>query len=301
PNDMGYLRRNDDYKFVATIEKNISEPTKYFNQASIGIYNWYGKNGEGLILTRGGEVDLWGEFLNHNSIWGGFSVEFPYYDDREPRLKGFAIYRETLPTVWMGFSTDSRKDFYISQSIMTAKEERGFTVHTDSSYTYRFSDKCNINQSLELTKSDGSFLFAGTTKNGKFPLFADVSYTETDLTTRFSYTFSPELTFDLYSQLFTAAGSYSNFQKLLTSTKYEPSKATSNPNFHFATNNLTAVLRWEFKPFSTLYIVFSHGQSGSIDYEKGERRAGTSFRRELTLLTSTPRDDLFLIKFSYRF
>ncbi len=301
PNDMGYLRRNDDYKFVTTIERNVSEPEGHFNQTTLGIYAWYGKNGDGLILTRGGEVDFSGEFLNHNSIGAGFSVEFPFYDDREARLENFAIYRETIPAIWIGFSTDKRKDFYLSENIFTSKQKSGFLFHTESSYTYRFSDKCRISQSLELTRNSGDFLFAGVSKNGRYPLFADVSYSEVDFTTRFSYTFTPELTFDLYSQLFSAAGSYSNFQKLLSPTKFEPSKATSNPNFHFGTNNLTAVLRWEFKPLSALYIVFSHGQSGYFDFDKGDSRAGMSYKREFNLWTSSPRDDLFLIKFSYRF
>lgn len=301
PNDMGYLRRNDEYKVVTTIEREISEPTEHFNQASIGFYNWYGKNGKGLILTRGGEVDLWGEFLNHNSIWGGVSVEFPYFDDREPRFDGFAIYRETETTMWAGFSTDSRKSFSINQSVSASKDQKGYRIHSETYYLLRFSDRCLLTQNFEATRNNGAFLFAGFSEDEKFPLFAEVSYGEFDLTTRFSFTFNPKLTFDLYSQLFTAAGSYSNFQKLLSATKFEPAKATINPNFHFATNNLTAVLRWEFKPFSTLYVVFSHGQSGSIDYENGERRAGMSYRREFTLLTSSPRDDLFLVKFSYRF
>lgn len=301
PNDMGYLRRNDDYKIVTTIEREISEPNTVFNQTSLGFYNWYGKNGNGLILTRGGEVDWWGEFLNHNSIWAGFSVEFPCYDDREPRLKGFAIYRETKPRFWIGFSTDSRKNFYLNQTIHTSKEEKGFLLRTDSSYTYRFSEKCQIKQSLELSRNSGAFLFAGISEDNRYPLFAEVSYSEIDLTTRFSYTFTPKLTFDLYSQLFSAAGNYSNFQKLLSATKLSPTKATINPNFHFGTNNLTAVFRWEFKPLSTLYLVFSHGQSGSLDFDKNDLRTGMSYRREFTLWTSSPRDDLFLLKLSYRF
>lgn len=301
PNDMGYLRRTDEYKVATTIEKNISEPNKIFTQASIGIYNWYGKNGDGLILTRGGEIDLWGEFLNHNQIWGGVSVEFPYFDDREPRLKGFAIYRETVPSMWMGFSTDSRKNFYLKQSVAVSKDIKGFLIYTESNFNFRFSDKCLLTESLELSKNSGAFLFAGLSQDGKLPLFANVSYRKIDLTTRFSYTFTPKLTFDLYSQLFSAAGSYSNFQKLLSATKLQPSPKTTNPNFHFGTNNITAVLRWEFKPFSTLYVVFSHGQSGDLDYEMEDKRSGMSFKREFNLWTSSPRDDLFLIKFSYRF
>ena len=301
PNDMGYLRRNDEYKVVTTLDRDITEPTKYFNQASIGFDTWYGKNGDGLILTRGGQVDFWGEFLNHNSIWGGLSVEFPYFDDREPRIEGFAIYRDTTPTMWMGFSTDSRKNFYISQSVAASKDIKGFQINTDTSYTMRFSDKCKLTQSFEATKNNGAFLFAGVSKSGKYPLFADAAYGEFNLTTRLSYTFTPKLTFDLYSQLFTAAGSYSDFQKLLSATNFAPAEATMNPNFHFATNNITAVLRWEYKTFSSLYVVFSHGQNGFIDFENDDRRAGMSFRREFTLLTSAPRDDLFLIKFSYRF
>lgn len=301
PNDLGYLRRTDEYKFVTTIEREITEPTEKLYRSSIRIYNWYGKNGDGLILTRGGEIELWAEFQNHNSIWGGVSVEFPYFDDREPRLKGFVIRRKTQPRVWMGFSTDSRKDFYVNQSILASKDVKGFLIHTDSTFNLRLSDKCLITESIEFSRNGGASLFAEVSEDGNNPVFANVSYVEADLTTRFSYTFSPKVTFDLYSQLFSASGTYSDFQKLLSATKFQPSKSVTNPNFHFGTNNVTAVLRWEFKPFSSLYVVFSHGQSGSIDFETNERRSGMSIRRALTLLTSSPRDDLFLVKFSHRF
>ena len=301
PNDMGYLRRNDEYKVVTTVEKDTVEPGKIFNQTSVEIFHWYGKNGKGLILTRGGELDLWGELLNHYSIYCGFSAEFPYFDDREPRTDDMAIYRKREITSWAGFSSDSRKPFRVGQQISYAREQKGSGFGSNTDISLRFSDRCNLTQSLNYSQDNGLFLYAGMSDDEIYPLFAKVKARQVNLTTRFSYTFTPLLTFDLYSQLFTANGVYSDFEKLLSATRFAKAKPTYNPNFKMSTNNITAVLRWEFKPASTLYAVFSHGQQGFVDYDIRERNAGMSLRREFTFLTSAPRDDLFLIKISYHF
>ncbi len=301
PNDMGYLRRNDEYKLVTAIEWENSEPTKRFNQATFGVYNWYGKNGDGLILTRGGEIDLWGEFPNRWTMWGGISSEFPYYDDREPRLDGFAIYRRTENAAWIGFGTDSRKPVTANLGFVTFKNQHGWGFHQDGTVQWRFSDKFMLSETYELTKHDGLFLYAGTDESGSHPVFADASTLQYDFTTRLSYIFNPKLTLDFYSQLFTANGSYSGFRKIFSATNSLPTTAPGDPDFHFGSNNITAVLRWEFKPASYLYVVFSHGQMGAIEYDGDDRRVGMSLRREMTLLTSAPRDDLFLVKFSYHF
>jgi hypothetical protein len=301
PNDMGYLKRNDEYKVVTTVGKDTVEPGKIFNQTSIEIFHWYGKNGKGLILTRGGELDLWGELLNHYTIYCGLSVEFPYFDDREPRTDDMAIYRKREIVSWAGFSSDSRKSFRIGQQLSYAKEQKGSGFGSNTDISWRFSDRCNLTQSLIYSQDNGLFLYAGMSDDEIYPLFAKVKARQVNLTTRFSYTFTPLLTFDLYSQLFTANGVYSDFKKLLSATKFAEAKPTYNPNFKMSTNNITAVLRWEFKPASTLYAVFSHGQQGFIDYDLREKNAGMSLRREFTILTSAPRDDLFLIKVSYHF
>jgi hypothetical protein len=68
-----------------------------------------------------------------------------------------------------------------------------------------------------------------------------------------------------------------------------------DPDFSLKSLRGTVVLRWEYRPGSMLYLVWT------------QRRADTSrpgefeFGRDLADLLRAPGDNIFLLKFSYRF
>lgn len=299
PNDFGYLRRNDEYKVVTEIEKRMLEPNGILRNLFIGFYGWYGKNGKGMIITRGGEFDVNAEFMNFSSIWGGLSIELPYWDDREPRVNNLAIYRDTEFYGYLGFQTDSRNKVYFKENVNFSRNQKGNGFKNTFSIFGRFNDKAFLSSSLSFKKDRGKILYAYFDKSSLNPVFANVTTSEWDIITRFSYTFSPTMTLDVYSQLFVANGIYRDFKELVSSNRMVKSNA-KNVDFNFGINNLNVVLRWEFRPYSILYLVFSHGEKGLYRGED-DLGYGMSLKKELNLLTSFPRDDMFLIKLSYRF
>ena len=66
-----------------------------------------------------------------------------------------------------------------------------------------------------------------------------------------------------------------------------------DPAFNATTFNANMLLRWEFLPGSTLYLVWTQGRSGdSGDYS-------ASFSRRFTETFRLPHEDVLVVKVSY--
>jgi len=139
---------------------------------------------------------------------------------------------------------------------------------------------------------------------------------------RLDWTFTPRLTLQAYLQPFIAVGDYERFKELAgprskdfnvygengstieqvgDSYFVDPDGAgpaepfsINNPDFNFKSLRGTVVLRWEYRPGSLLYFVWTQNRA---DYaHPGELRLG----RDLSDLLSAPGDNIFLLKVSYR-
>ena len=128
-------------------------------------------------------------------------------------------------------------------------------------------------------------------------VFAGLHQRTLSLTTRLSYTFTPTLTVQLYAQPFITAGEYGAFREVVapraaafddrfhrftdTELSYVPPSepgdraqvevdrdgdgvadyAFAEPDFSFKELRSNLVLRWEYRPGSTVFLVWSQGRS----------------------------------------
>jgi len=142
------------------------------------------------------------------------------------------------------------------------------------------------------------------------------------------YTFTPKLSLQMYVQPLVSVGSYNKFKELKKPGTYTfnsygengstiihridyannddyyevdpdgngsaPTFTFDNPNFNYKSLRGSAILRWEFLPGSTMFFVWTRGQTnfdnpGSFDLN----------RDFSNLLTRPDYDNVFLIKFSF--
>ncbi len=166
---------------------------------------------------------------------------------------------------------------------------------------------------------------------GQRYIFSRLDQRTLSVETRVNTTFTPSLTLELYAQPFIASGSYSRFNEFaatrtLASRVYGRDLGTvcrdasgsytldpaapvgtvcpaagaavagfdiGNPNFNVRSLRGTAVLRWEYRPGSTLFAVWSQQRSGSASY-------GTfDFSRDQAALFRDRPVNVFQIKASY--
>lgn len=127
-----------------------------------------------------------------------------------------------------------------------------------------------------------------------------------DLTLRTAYTFTPSLSFQLYSQLFVADGRYDGIRILRDRDEAASFDAFPKRNeFAFRSLLSNAVLRWEYRPGSTLYAVWTHGRRADDELNPlapwGPSPYGRSIGDQIGDTFDIFPENVFLIKFSYTF
>jgi hypothetical protein len=120
---------------------------------------------------------------------------------------------------------------------------------------------------------------------------------------RLNYTATPDLTFEFYGEPFVTRGTYSNFREVSATpdarsydarfVPFDPPTDASRA-FRFRQLRTNAVLRWEYRPGSTVFLVWSHGRQASSD-----SRSDIPWQREFSDLLDLHPDNTFLIKFAY--
>ena len=167
---------------------------------------------------------------------------------------------------------------------------------------------------------------AATATYGARYVFGELSQRQLDLTTRLNLTFTPTLSFQLYAQPFTFAGRYANFKELETprtfnftlygrdngsTISYDPGTAVytvhpapavaptdsfqfSNPDSRVRSFRSNAVLRWEYRPGSTVFFVWS--QSRFVSLLDPTLDLGHYLGHEMFL---DPPTNVLLVKFNY--
>ena len=129
-------------------------------------------------------------------------------------------------------------------------------------------------------------------------MFGHLDQRTVNVTLRVDYTVRPTLTVQVYGQPFVSAGAYSRFKELTNgrapadADRYAPYAYADNPDFRVRSFHMTNVLRWEYRPGSTLFAVWQQGRG---DFEnRGDLRLG----RDLGAAFSAPADSTFLLKIS---
>ena len=80
-----------------------------------------------------------------------------------------------------------------------------------------------------------------------------------NITGRATYAFSTKMTLEAYMQPFVAVGDYSDIRKLARarSFDFEPVTISGDPDFNKKSLRGTIVMRWEYLPGSTLFLVWN--------------------------------------------
>jgi hypothetical protein len=164
---------------------------------------------------------------------------------------------------------------------------------------------------------------------GQRAIFADIDQHVLSMDTRLNWTFTPTLTLELFAQPFVFAGDYDNFKEYTGPRTTErmvygqdfgtacfdagANRYTLDPNgncavaadrsaqaFSFDNPDLNvrslrgnAVLRWEYRPGSTLFLVWQQQRAG------GEAFGDFEFSRDSRAIFNQRPDNIFVIKASY--
>ncbi len=136
-------------------------------------------------------------------------------------------------------------------------------------------------------------------------LFGARDTREVDLSTRAQVILTPGLSVQLYGQLFAARGRYRDLSVLAGPDDLRPVPAfPKRRDFSLASFNANAVLRWEYRPGSTLFVVYSQGRRDRLFEETLVADAGPSpfdagSGRQLLDTFGVYPEDALLVKLNY--
>ncbi|HET9131601.1 MAG TPA: DUF5916 domain-containing protein, partial [Terriglobia bacterium] len=136
--------------------------------------------------------------------------------------------------------------------------------------------------------------------NQTHPIFAERSISQWDLVSRGSFVFARDFTLQYYFQVFFAKGKFENTRRMVSSDTFVPYTSLPGispdpPNFTTLSFNSNLVLRWEYMPGSTAYLVWSQARMGYAgDY-------ATPFVDNVSNTFGLPASNVFLLKVSYWF
>ncbi len=296
-NDVGFFFSPDDFGAVTSLTYKEDVPARLVRNYSVGGFLHVRQNFEGANIAR--EIHLNGQvlFANYWSMSGSADADAGIFNPYESRGNG--LYRK--PTNYQtsaSLSTDPRNDlkFTIGQQFQWDSRykqgvatEFGVIVRPLSWMQYDLNGEFQRVRNQEAWAANGF----DSVKSAAYALFADRGTDQYNLTFRSTVTFAREITLQFYGQIFLAKGHYENFRRLVSPYDFLPQAFTGSPDFNRQELHTNLVLRWEYFPGSTLYLVWSQARgSGAGNYF-------ASFIQDLNDTFRIPPSNVLLLKASY--
>ncbi|HVF39424.1 MAG TPA: DUF5916 domain-containing protein, partial [Gemmatimonadaceae bacterium] len=323
--DLGFQRRADRIDLQANLRYGETRPGRFRSWSTSGTalvehnYDW--ANISNRIFLNG-----FAQLLNYWSVSTnlGWSLAGTV-DDRLTR-GGPAAYRPGFFSVNTFIASDPRRavvgEFGTFIGVGPG-EGSNLNFFTFLQFKPRPNLEMSVGPSVSFDKSEAQFLRritdpAATRTFGSRYVFADVDQTTVSLDTRINYTFSPSLSLQVFAQPFFASGDYGAAKEFAEPGKFEfleygrdigviagdkifpngqgtgaLSFDVPRPDFNVGSLRGNAVMKWEWRPGSTMYLAWQQTR-GSFQ-PLGNFELGRDFDR---LFLAQP-DNIFLVKVSY--
>ena len=329
-NDLGFHTLGDRFGGHGVLfwRKTATDRFTRFRQAAVA--KWWTLNFNRDVQNTGWIAYATATFANY---WNVNSTVTFTRDGQDDRLTRGGPSAEAPGGVnWnANLNTDSRKAISFNVNGNQFRSNAGgfnrnlnLSVNLKPLSSLTISTGPSLNQALNVaqyvrTVADPT---ATATYGGRY-VFGAIRQTQLSMTTRVSLIMSPRMSIQVFAQPLLSTGDYSGFKELArprtfdfleygaagTSLSYDEAArryqadpdaggpATpfgfQDPDFNFKSLRINTVFRWELRPGSNLYAVWTRQQQ---DFSSpGRFRPG----RDAAALFSTPGDDVILVKMAY--
>src|SRR5262249_34224051 len=309
-NDLGFLNRADWQDQSTWVGLNFLRKTKYYTQLRWNFNEWQDWTSAGdLQLERALNTNLHVQFHNNWFLHAGGTAGRlgTVFSDRATR-GGPALRLSPSTAPWVEVQGDERRMFYPDVFAQIVHADEGHTQRTfvSPSLQVRISARMTPSVGLSYSRNEDNTQFyanfddsAGVTHY----TFAHLDQTTIGLTFRVDYTASPTLTLQIYANPFVSKGTYSDVREAAHpraeryDDRFVPYPIAGDAgSFNAMSFNSSTVLRWEYHPGSSMYVVWTQGRA---DFEGLE---GTrDFSGDVDHLFQAHPENTFLIKVAHWF
>lgn len=325
-NDLGFLGRSDMINFHLVGGYQWVNPTDWYRRLEFGgaIFRtldfdrnivWEGVYGYGTL-----------QLLNNYTFRLDGAYNPQTVNSRRTRGGPLTLNMPGYQIDW-GIQSDTRKDVVLDMGSYFYRDREtswnlyaSVELHPSSNVTISFGPA--FERSVDFAQwVDAYDDPSATSTYGKRYVFALLNQTTLSANLRLNWTFTPQLSLQLFIQPLISAGNYRDFRGLnrpgsfdfttygtqgssvafATGTYTVDADGTgpalpfsfNNPDFNFRSLRGNAVLRWEYLPGSTLFIVWTQTRSAS------EVMGDFQFNHSVNQLVSIRPDNIFMVKLSY--
>jgi hypothetical protein len=334
-NDLAYLDRAD-YKWMnANIGRQWTVPTNWYRSINTIAGGQQQFSYDGLRTDAQLQAFYAMQFTNYWNL-RTFWIYHPTVDDDRLTRGGPAVKRTGYDFGHFEVSTDARGRAVVDLAVEVAHgiDASTHTLTLQPGVAFKPMASMFVQLSPTFQKDETAAQYVTTVPDstdvaffGNRYVFAFIKTRTISLDTRINWTFSPNLTLQLFVQPFIASGEYSSFREFaaprtvkklvygtdigtITRTPATPTEGASytvdpdgagqaapftfaDPDFTTRSLRGSAVLRWEYRPGSTVFFVWTQQRTGSD-------AAGTfDFGRATTDIFRDHPVNLFQVKVNY--
>jgi hypothetical protein len=326
-NDLGFQFRGDQINSHLMFGHKWTRPSRLFrswrlNFAGFRSYNFGGDvSWTGLFLT--------GLYELRNFSTGRWFVAYNPKTLSDRRTRGGPLMVNQPGVEWeFNMDSDPNRRWVYGWGLHGNHYQRGWEESWTAWASLEWKPGARVSVRLEpqVERSRTSAQYVDTFDDplasatyGHRYVFADLDQTTVSASLRLNWIFTPRLSLEMYAQPLLSSGRYTGFKELARPRSYEfnsypdPGETADpdrivvdpdgsgpvtgheidDPNFSLASLRGNAVLRWEYFPGSTLFLVWTQTRSDTETI--GSFRTGRAFNR----LWGADADNIFMVKISY--
>ncbi len=328
-NDQGYLRIADIIKQSTWMGYEIWEPFSIFRKMSLYISQWTGWDFRLHNTFCGLNFSTQTQFKNYWSL--SYNANLQSYELMRHELRGGPSL--TQPGGWfqqINFSSNQSKKLSVGGNFGFGKgyQQTQKSLNTGINFNYQPLPYLKISMEPSYNYSENQLIYVDTfeEKSEITYLTASIIRTVLMMNIRVNVSLTPDLSIQYWGQPYLFSGDYSHYKKVVhpdqrvfdsqfyvypdNQISFDNASNTytvdsngngvadftfDNPDFSFVAYRSNLVIRWEYKPGAALYVVWSQGRSGDSSV------GSFHFNSNWNLMSGSPADNVFLVKFTYRF
>jgi hypothetical protein len=297
PNDLGSYGAVDTRTFNTRLRWRETQPSRWYRRYDVSIGTNYDWNFGWMRRRNDNQLQFNSTLRNFWRLSSSVTYSQPALSDRLTR--GGPIMGTPASTRW-GVELQNRSGARNSWGVdMSGRrdENGGWSQDLELSFSLRPGDRWEMSFDPLWSRGTDTRQFVTTEGNGRPEtfgtryIFAHVDLSEISGQFRLNYTFTPNLTLETYVEPFAASGRFHSFGELLAPRRREllvyGTNGTSIVHNEDGTHTVTAgsesfdiddedfnersfrtnaVLRWEWRLGSTLYLVWQQNRSAQIPF-----------------------------------
>lgn len=297
-NDVGYMRQADNILEVIWVGYRIFEPFSIFRNMNLNFNQWTEWNFAGESTGPGGNINAHTQFKNYWYFHFGGNINGQALSTTELR-GGPAMKLTGTKNIWLALASNEQKKLTTEIEFMAMRGNQKNSkqmINYSVVLGYRPSKSLKITLTPGYTDSEDELQYVAQQEyNNKTDyVFARIHQKTFSASLRVNYNITPDLSIQYWGQPFLSSGKYTEFKKITngradnytdrfrhftgnelaynaSAEQYLISDQAGNnlysfdqPDFNVKEFLSNMVVRWEYRPGSTIYLVWSQNRNRSV-------------------------------------